>query len=64
MKISVKSRKSRNSNLVLRLRGAVKTSVAILRLLQKTRNLALTRKSCSWRRTAKDSYINDTTMAV
>ena len=43
--------------------GTVKTSVVILRPLQKTRGLALTRKSWSWKCTAKDSYINDTTMA-
>ena len=79
LKISVKSRKSRSKEtaltlLLVRLGGAVKTSVATLRPLRKTRGLALTRKSWSWRCTAKDSlqritqcyskYINDTTMAV
>ena len=49
---------------VLLVGGAVKMSIAILRPLGKIRGLALTRKSWSWRCTAKDSYINDTTMTV
>ena len=62
--VSVKFQKSRSKETALRLGGTVKTSVAILRPLQKTRGLVLTRKSWSWRCTAKDSYTNDTTMAV
>ena len=35
--------------------------ILALQPLQKTHGLALTRKSLSWRCTAKDLYINDTT---
>ena len=64
--VSVKSQKSRSKETVLRLGSTVKMSVAtcILRPLRKTCGLAQTRKSWSWRCTAKDSYINDTTMAM
>ena len=69
LKISVKSRKGRSKETATyhySSGGAVKTSVAtcVLQPLQKTHSLALTRKSWTWRCTAKDSYINDTTMAV
>ena len=63
-RVSVKSRKSRSKQTVLRFGGTVKTSIAILRPLRKIHGLVLTRKSWSWRCTVKDSYINDTTMAM
>ena len=56
--------RKKHCNLLLWLGGTVKTSIAILWPLRKTRGVALTRKSWSWRCTAKDSYINDTMMAV